>query len=371
MTTYAWPATRGFTPQRHELRVIDNSQRTAESSLSGYVQTTSMPGARWGWGMDFGAQSIAERAELEAYLMRLNGREHRVQLWDLLQPRPRGNIATSGVTVQASAAQFATQLVLAGCRPPNNLLLGSGFEIDTNADGIADGWLLYTSGTTGTIASALANGPIWTGTAGKFQLLSASTLNGVLGVRRNLPVVAGQSYALSAVLDATSGTSSGWIINWLNSSGVFISQSALYESSAPARRSVVDVAPFGAVTAEIYLVVAGTAGAAVVLYVDEAQFEQASASTTYQPAAALEAGDWLGLATGQLVRVTERAVANDAGSMTVSFSPMLRAALPSATAVVLDKPTALFVRAEVPIAFPREAGGVRPAISMEWVEVFA
>jgi hypothetical protein len=145
VTTYAWPPSRHFVPATHELRVVDNTQRTAESALSGYVQTTGMPGARWGWGMDFAPHTQAQRAEVEAYLLRLSGRQHRVQLWDLRNPRPRGNITLAGVTLGASAAQFATSLTLAGCVGRDGVLNGS-FETDSNADNLADGWALFVGG---------------------------------------------------------------------------------------------------------------------------------------------------------------------------------------------------------------------------------
>ena len=124
MTTYTWPDTRAFQPQAQELRVVDNTQRTAESSLSGYVQTSGMPGTRWGWGLDMAPDTQADRAALEGFLLRLSGLQHRVRVWDIKNPKPRGDIATAGVTLGAAAAQFATGLTLAGCRRGGNLLQG-------------------------------------------------------------------------------------------------------------------------------------------------------------------------------------------------------------------------------------------------------
>jgi hypothetical protein len=129
MTIYTWPTSRHFVPATHELRVVDNTQRTVESSLSGYVQTNAMPGARWGWGMDMTAHTLAQRAEVEAYLLRLNGRQHRVQLWDLSNPLPRGTISRTGVTLGASAAQFATSLTLNGCGANTTLLAGDWLSV--------------------------------------------------------------------------------------------------------------------------------------------------------------------------------------------------------------------------------------------------
>lgn len=205
MTIYTWPTTRHFTPATAQWRVIDTLQRSSESPLSGYTQTLSMPGARWGWAFDFGAHGVAQRAEVEAYLLRLNGREHRARLWDIKQPRPRGTCSLGGVTLAIAAGQFSTSLALAGC------------------------------GVGGTL----------------------------------LP------------------------------------------------------------------------------------------------------GDWLGTASGQLVRVVVGAVADGAGLMTVEVRHMLRTALASGSAITLDAPTALYVRTDAGLSMPRRAGNAEDGFSIEFAEVFA
>ena len=129
MTTYTWPAE--FVPGQAEMRVIDNLQRYSESPLSGYVQTLAMPGARWGWQFDFSAQRMDQRMRLEGFLQRLNGMQHRVRLWDLKHPRPRGTVALSGISVNASVAQFATSLVMLGGATGATLLAGDWFATAT------------------------------------------------------------------------------------------------------------------------------------------------------------------------------------------------------------------------------------------------
>lgn len=202
MTVYAWPSARGFVPRTMQWRVVDDLQRSNTSPLSGYTQTVSLPGARWGWDMDFPAQLTDEREALEAYLLRLSGREHRVQLWDLKRPRPRGTCNLAGVTMSASAAQFAVQLQLAGC-----------------------------------------------------------------GVGRTLL-----------------------------------------------------------------------------------------------------AGDWIGLVTGQVVRVVANATANGANVMTVEVRHMLRSAVPAGSAVTVDRPAALYTRTESGLAMPRQPGRAQPPVSVSFVE---
>lgn len=204
MTIYTWPTTRAAVPREAQWHIVDPLQRSNTSPLSGYTQTVSMPGAKWGWTLEFGGQRSDVRQEVEAFLLRLSGMEHRVALWDLKRPRPRGTCNLAGVTLAATAAQFATTLQLAGCGSGRTLL----------------------------------------------------------------------------------------------------------------------------------------------------------------------AGDWLGLATGQLVRVVASATADGSGAMTVEVRHMLRQAASAGSAVTLDKPTALYIRTEASLTMPRQPGRAEPGFSVGFEEVF-
>lgn len=144
MSVYTWPDAPWAVPSATELRVVDTLQRVSESPLSGAVQTLSMPGARWGWGYDFDAQPHDARMQLEAWLIGLSGRQHRVRLWDTKRTRPRGSINLSGVTTSGSAAQFAEQLTLQGCGAGKTLLMGDWLATPTQLlrcteDAVANG----------------------------------------------------------------------------------------------------------------------------------------------------------------------------------------------------------------------------------------
>lgn len=371
MSTYDWPTSRVFVPGMAELRVIDNTQRSLESPLSGYVQTISMPGARWGWGFDFPAQNIADRSALEGYLLRLSGREHRVRLWDLKRPRPLGNIATSGVTLGAAAAQFASSLALAGCRAARNLLSNPGFELDSNADGVADGWSALTSGSVGTVTRELVTAAPNTGTGGLCQRIISTALNGLVGIGQSVAVSPGVTYSLSVTQLTSPGIDLSVEMAWYASGGAYISTSVstVAGTGTVGRRSVTGVAPAGAATASLGLYLSSTSGGLAQTYLDNVQLE-VGAATEYGPATLL-AGDWIGLTGGQLVRVVADATATDAGAMTVEVRHMLRSAVASGSAVTLEKPTALYVRTDSSLAMPRQPGGVEPEMSVEFVEVFA
>lgn len=379
MTTYTWPDTRAFQPQAQELRVVDNTQRTAESSLSGYVQTSAMPGTRWGWGLDMAPDTQADRAALEAYLLRLSGRQHRVQLWDMRNPRPRGNIGSSGVTLGATAAQFATSLTLAGCRG-DSALLGGSFEADGNADGVADGWVRFSGGTTGTLGQYLDTVSVVAGS--KAQFLQAATLGGTVLDRNGVvqlavPVArfAGSIVTAAVHYAATAGTSLAIYVTWQDGGGTAISGADLYATAVATGGAqyleASGACPAGAATASVQIYQHSGAGALAVLYLDAARLVAGATSAAFPVPATLLAGDWLGLTGGQLVRVVVNATANDAGAMTVEVRHMLRSAVASGTAVTLDKPTALFVRTEAGIMLPRMAGNYEPGVSLDLVEVFA
>jgi hypothetical protein len=141
MATYALPS--GLRqPRSAVLRQIHNNI-TFSSPLSGYTQTGSLPGARWGWSIEWGAMSAVERGAVEGILTRLSGQEHRLQLWDFKRDRPQGTINLSGVTCGA-AAQFATSLTLSNCGASKTLRAGDWLSVGTQlfmvvVDATADG----------------------------------------------------------------------------------------------------------------------------------------------------------------------------------------------------------------------------------------
>jgi hypothetical protein len=130
MTTYTWPTGPAYTPREASLLVLHN-QASSESALSGYTQTLTRPGSRFGWRFDFSNSPEADRRALEAFVMRLRGRENRVRLWDIKAPRPVGSANLSGVTVAAPVAAFAYSMQLQGVGPFKTLRAGDWFATAT------------------------------------------------------------------------------------------------------------------------------------------------------------------------------------------------------------------------------------------------
>lgn len=137
MTTYAWPLTTpGFIPSRFEFGG-DPSTLAMPSLLSGSVQTSAVPGKRWTASMmlpNLGRNN--NRAQVEAFLDRLNGQEHSVSLWHVQRKGiggwgyPAGTLNQTGVTVKTTAAQFATSLVITGCGNAKTLEAGDFFSVN-------------------------------------------------------------------------------------------------------------------------------------------------------------------------------------------------------------------------------------------------
>lgn len=380
MTTYTWPTTAAhpWLPRAQTWRQLHN-HRSNVSPLNGYTQTLNLPGARWGCTLEWPAHSYAERALLEGWLARLSGMEHRVSLHDLARPDPQGDIALTGVTLSANAAQFATSLVLAGARGGANLITypsaldnaawsntgtitanttANPIDSAVTADTVADVSVVASqfAGRTLTIgADALSyTASVYVrkttgGTAPSFVLYMQ--LNGGTPVARTLVV----NTDLGTVLSGTgtcvdAGTYWRLAVTHTNNSTNTGLSMRLFPAYAPYGVSVQDVT---------------TTGSAIVW---GAQVEVAGAETAFARGTLL-AGDWLSVG-GQLLQVAADATATDAGTLTVEVRPMLRAAASGGAAVTLDKPTALFVLQGSP-EMPRDGNNTCPPMAADFVEVFA
>jgi hypothetical protein len=136
MTTYAWPSTRPFVPQQADLWLM-NTDIVERSLLGGGQQTSGQPGAHWQMAMMFPEDRSVNRQLLLGFLRKLNGKEHRVSLWDMrkfgvagAQGVPAGTIATTGVAVKTTVAQFGISVVFKNCGAGATLLAGDMFSIN-------------------------------------------------------------------------------------------------------------------------------------------------------------------------------------------------------------------------------------------------
>lgn len=249
------------------------------------------------------------------------------------------------VTTSASAAAGARSLLLTGVRPAPNQLQGGGFEMDSNSDGIADGWSAYASGSTGTVTRGRTATPLVDGASGMFfQYVEGSALNGAVGVASAVfPVTALAPYTLSADVQSSTNGNPQFAMAWLDAGSAYITEM----NSGPlafdrARRSVSGVAPSNAVSAQVVLYVASTSSALVRLNLDNVQVERSAVLTAYAGLAAATAGDWLGIGGNLLQVAYGGAVANDMGAMTLPLSMPLPKAVASGAAVTWAAPAGLW-----------------------------
>jgi len=123
MANYNYPTDRIFMPKSFNWGVRDNS-RVFESSLSGAIQSTSLPGTRWACTLFFENHLPADRAEIEGFFSLIR-REHRIVMPRLDRKKALGTINTTGVLLSSALAQFGSTVVLKNCGASKTLLAGS------------------------------------------------------------------------------------------------------------------------------------------------------------------------------------------------------------------------------------------------------
>lgn len=106
MTTYTFPS---ITPSSNTFELVTNT-RTFQSPLTNSVQTASRKGSLWKASLRFNNLTGDDRAEMQAFLTKLNGQQHRFYLPDHGFVR-RGNApAVSDAIVVNGAGQTGSTL---------------------------------------------------------------------------------------------------------------------------------------------------------------------------------------------------------------------------------------------------------------------
>ena len=123
MANYNFPTERIFIPRSIIWGFRDNA-RVFESQLSGAIQTTSLPGARWACSLIYDNHLPADRAEIEGFFSLIR-RQHKIVMPRLDRKKPLGTINTTGVLLSSTLAQFGSTVVLKNCGASKTLLAGS------------------------------------------------------------------------------------------------------------------------------------------------------------------------------------------------------------------------------------------------------
>ena len=125
MTTFSFP---NITPTTSTFELVSNT-RTFQSPLTNAIQTTSRKGSLWRASLQFNNLSGDDRREMQAFLVKLNGQEHRFTLHDHSFTR-RG---AGGGTLQVNGgSQSGTSLVCDGATASVNNYLRAGDYVSFN-----------------------------------------------------------------------------------------------------------------------------------------------------------------------------------------------------------------------------------------------
>lgn len=351
MPTIDWPT--ALLPQGCQL-VLRKSGLQFASPFNGTTQALDFVAERWVLSVNLAQKLSTAPGAVSSFCNQLAGGVNRVRAW------PFGHNGATGMpigtlrgtpTLGVAAARGDTTLQLTGCTG-RNLLNGGSFEIDTNADGLADGWLAYAAGTVGSVSSVLVSG----GQHGaKRQRRSATGLGAAssdrVGLARVVGVTSGNRYAMSAyVALATGAAAQGQIyFDWYASAdattGFLTSSSTAFSLTNTLTRQVLTAAaPVGALSCKSYIwAQALVTGPGLADFdVDAVQFESAASASEFDGGATLLADDYIGVG-GQLFQVAADCTANDAGAMTVPLVNRVRGTIASGSAVTWHKPTAEFI----------------------------
>jgi hypothetical protein len=139
MATFSFP---NITPATNTFELVSNT-RTYQSPLTNAVQTASRKGSLWKASLQFNNLSGDDRKVMQAFLVKLNGQQHRFTLQDhshTLRGAGGGNLVVNG------ASQSGTTLVCDGATANVNNYLREGDYVsfnnelhmvvaDTNSDG--------------------------------------------------------------------------------------------------------------------------------------------------------------------------------------------------------------------------------------------
>ncbi len=340
MATIDWP-TR-LIPQAAQLSLRKAGTQFV-SPFNGTLQALEFVAERWTLSCSLAPQFQHDPHAVAAFCNRLAGGVERVRVWPFHTGGvPRGTLR-GAPTLSATVFRGGTSISVAGATSRANLLLGSSFEVDSNADGLADNWAAYAVGS--------STSPVWTRVPG-FNGLWAQrqevtslgpTEADRVGLRcaTDQPVTPGRAYTLAAHMRGSLGQ---MVLNidWRDAGGAYLSSSmqAFAASASWQRLSMSTVAPAGAAIGRLFVWLqdAGTVSAPAWFEVDNVQFEAAAAASAYGFLPSLLAGDYLA-AGGQLFMVAEDVLLNDMGAGVVPVLNRVRATIASGSAVTWYRPS--------------------------------
>jgi hypothetical protein len=363
MSIITWPTTLStaaeFTLGQQRYDVTESSDSTGADA----ARLLGPP--RWTVSLrSVDAVPLAEAGAWEAMLLQLRGRVNHLALHDPVRAVPQGNLRGSPI-LNATAAAGARSLVLANVRHADNLLiyqrsfdnaawtlvLGATVTPDTTASPPGS-----SSADTITDPNAAASALVRQSVA---VADDSTTYVGSVFVRKTS---GGTSPTFAIRLTFTGGSAATEIAKFNTDTGSVLSGTMTVESYSGTwwriyKSLANDASGNTALQFDLFPAIAAyglsatdvTATGSAIVW--SAQLQPGTTPTDYD-LADLKAGDWLqigtGVGTSQLVKVTADAQEVNAGTMTVSFEPPLRAAFSAGTAVTWNRPIAYYKQTSAP-----------------------
>lgn len=381
MATLDWPNDRAFAPvQPGGFSLTPRSPKSAWAGFyTGNRQVQGHAADRLLVNVVLPACGPEDAARREAFVGGLISTGDYVRLGHLLRPWPRGTLRGSP-SVAASASAGARSLQVVGALAHPNLWNGGSFEIDSNSDGVADGWTLYTAGSVGAVSTGL-NGT-YVAHAGYSQAVAATALGSSsadrIGVKRSVSVaaLAGAAATFSASMACTwSGAELTIWADWRNSVGALVSSSVQtsLQPSDPSltlnRYALSATVPASAVTADVYFWAAARPGSGgLTVYIDAAQFAAGAGVSAWAGFPTALAGDVLGVGGDLLVVSYAGAALSDAGAGTVPLALPLKRSVAAGAAVTHAAPTGRFELQAEAITFEHGYGSWQSRLSLPFLE---
>lgn len=128
MATYNFP---NITPTTQTFELVTNTKQF-QSPLSNAIQTVSRNGSYWKTSMVFNNLSGADRAELQAFIAKLDGQTHRMRLRDYGAVRRGDGLSITSIATQVSHSQGATGITVDGAPSDFNNFFRAGDYISFN-----------------------------------------------------------------------------------------------------------------------------------------------------------------------------------------------------------------------------------------------
>lgn len=341
MATLDWP--EALVPQSAQLALRKAGVQFA-SPFNGTPQAVDFVAERWALSATLATISQRNPRGVRSFLNQLSGGINRVRVWDFAGGgQPRGTLrGTPRLSVAAARGDTTLSIKEATAWP--NLLRNGSFEIDTNADNLADGWAVQIAGGDGGRTHTLSRVPTGAAVHGtKTQFVrvdSATNTNDTYLEKSPRPDVSpGVTYTFSAYIKTNVSSKVYLYARTYDSGGAELSTfqtTTIAAAGALARFAVTFVAD--ATAATVGLVVRGIDSATEYMEVDAAQLEIGAGTGTYAGFPTLAADDFIGVG-GQIFQAAAAATADDAGSLTLSAVNRVRATIALDAAVTWYRPT--------------------------------